>query len=202
MIALGFFIGVVVLLSVLAMGYQEKLAWGLGIAAAVLTSISDKVLRWTWEKVSTSQRLWPRRRAKLAKDVYENAIPLLAAALIPESDAFNAVMERSASSIRATLTKCLVDDRNNLLQRYVAIAQTGYDLVTSESPYVEAYVSEWKRFSSAMSNWYRPDEFKRQLISEATSEIKRRAIEPALQLFANRLAEVRSFSQKLGQIDF
>ena len=84
--------------------------------------------------------------------------------------------------------------------RAIMIAERERELVVTEAKSVNLYIDDWTALAHAMNEWYRPDELKKKMITDAANEIKRNAIEPALSLFAERLNEVRSFADRLHSI--
>jgi predicted GTPase len=198
----GAFFGTMALIGLVASGLQSAIGWAWTLFTSAVTVLAPAVLRWGWQRVSKAPgRVLPRRRRTIAETVAALMKPELANADIAYSDKLRAsVEERAKQGFKAALFEVLAEDRNRLLSKYAELSQSERNIVTDEGSYILTYVESWNALSSAMIEWYRPNELKSQLISEAASAIKQRAIEPALQLFATRLGEVRNFADRMRDI--
>jgi hypothetical protein len=191
------FLGCLAVFGIFVTGLQGHLGWVLTILSGALTTVTVSVLGWGWSKLSTSNATFPKPRWRIATEVAEISTYRLQPATIERSADFEQAVGLVKAEFSSAIREFLARDRERLLSRYVSLAEAERSLVECALKEINAYLEDWDGLASAMSDWYRPDEFKRSLISEAATSIKQRAIEPALKLFSERLNDVRNFSERL-----
>jgi hypothetical protein len=190
-LGIAMFLGVLATVGIFVSGLQGQIGWALTILSGALTTVTASVFGWGWKKVSTSKIALPKTRWRIAHELTERS----------EARIETAVAGASALEIKdgfaSAVTDFLAKDREDKLPQYVLLGETEYNLMQSEAKYRRVYFHEWENLATGMNDWYRPDEFKRNLISDAATSIKQRAIEPALKLFGDRLNDVQNFSERL-----
>lgn len=116
---------------------------------------------------------------------------------IGDSPELNKAIAEAKANLEVAVAEFLARSREEKVAKYTSIGDGEHSLIEGESKYRLTYFHEWDSLAAGMSDWYRPDEFKRNLISDVAASIKERAIEPALTLFADRLHDVRDFAGRL-----
>jgi len=193
-------LGILTIAGLLVTGLQSQIGWSLTILSGPFTAATVAVLGWGWKKFSSAKSTLPKTRWRIAKEVVDQSAPRLEAPDIERSGQFGKSISQFQGEISDAIFAFLSKDRDSLLSRYLLHAAAERELIGEHGLDVKNYVQHWSEMAHAMNDWYRPDEFKRNLISDAASDIKQRAIEPALNLFAERLSEVRGFSQRLRDL--
>lgn len=191
------FLGCLAVIGIFVTGLQGQLGWALTIFSGALTTATVSVLGWGWSKLSTSEATLPKPRWRIAKEIAELSSHRLQSATMDRSTSLEQAIAHAKGEFAAAIKAFLAKDRDRLLSRYVLLAEAERSLVECALKEINVYLQDWESLASAMSDWYRPDEFKKGLISDAATAIKQQAIEPALQLFADRLSDVRRFSERL-----
>ncbi len=191
------FLGAIAVGGLFATGLQNQIGWAWTIISGALTTATVSVLAWGWRKLSISEAVFPKTRFRIAKEIIEKTVPRLEPTSIEQSTDLDHAVSAAKEEFTSALLGFLTKDRDRHLSRYGSIAEEERTLIADESKFVTSYLRDWNDLANGVNDWYHPDEFKKNLISEAAVAIKQRAIEPALRLFAERLTEVRNFSERL-----
>jgi len=169
----------------------------LTILSGALTTVTVSVLGWGWKKFSTSKVPFLKTRLRIARELVEESDARIEPTTVIESNEFAQAISEARVVFASAMMAFIAKDRTEKLPRYTLLAESERNLMRAEAKYRQVYFHEWVNLAGGMNDWYRPDEFKKNLISEAATSIKQRAIEPALKLFADRLTDVRDFSERL-----
>lgn len=197
------FLGLLAIGGLFITGLQDRLGWSLTILSGALTTATVSVFGWGWRKFSSSVAgLLPKSRWRIAKEIAAQSEPQLEQISIEGTEQLEQIVARAAEEFKSAIIATVSSDRDKLLSRYLSVGEAERALIEREATDVNRYAQQWNALTKAMSDWYRPDELKKRLISEAATTIRERAIEPALTLFAERLRDVRNFYDRLRSLVF
>ena len=196
-VGLAAFFGVLAILGIFASGLQDRIGWSLTILSGALTTVTVSVLGWGWKRLSASGFRLPKTRSRIAQEVTKTSSMTIEPVAIGESPELNKAVAEAKANFDSAIMEFVARGREEKVTQYTSIGEGEHNLIQVESKYRLTYLHEWDSLAAGMNDWYRPDEFKRKLISDVAASIKERAIEPALTLFADRLHDVRDFSDRL-----